>query len=983
MRRIDLTVPVTALVVFAVASVTPSVAVSQPSTPGCLTVDAGKGELVEMPLRHTSVSTEITAFVARTVIEQTFANPFDRPVEAVYVFPLGDRAAVDDFEFVIGDRTIRGEIRRREEARQVYEQARESGNQAALLEQERPNVFTQSVANLEPGKEVTVRIRTVETLRYEKGLYQFTFPLVVGPRYIPGGKAPVGEVVTGSIQPTPAVPDANRISPPVLRPGFRSGHDVEIEIRIDAGVPIADVLSVSHRIQTELHSTVSAVVRLAPGDTIPNKDFILRWSVSAEKPAVGLLAHRNGVDGFFTLLVQPKGEVSAEEAMPKEIIFVLDTSGSMSGIPIESSKRFIKLALKHLGPRDTFNLIRFAGGAATFSKEPLPNDDRSVQRAFGWIENLRGAGGTEMLAGFRAAFARPADPNRMRIVIFATDGHIGNEHQILAAIGEVVDEARIFALGIGSSVNHYLLDRMAEVGQGAYVFIRPDGREAEAVDHFRSWVTRPYLTDIEIDWGALPVADMVPEKPGDLFSGQTLTVVGRYLGAGEGDVVVRGRLGGRYWEQTQHVVLPDRNTPHEALASLWARHRIAKLMLESPGNVPPSIEAEVTSLALEFRLMSKYTSFVAVDDSRVVNPTGESETIHQALPVPEGVSFEGVFGAAGPRSMIVSGEEGQEAPEIVPEDRVLCPLGGDIRNVLKVSGARKRDFKAVVSGGVSNVDPLMDPGASDADGEGDPDVHVGGVITGGAPGVEYAHANGGYERVGAEREIIATEMVQVASLKRPAAASTEFSEEFRSDLPVRGRFYSNVITLAPGVQDEEPGHNPTAAVRLLNASFRVLADLAEDGRLSSAEGRPALAALLAAQTPEGAIAHDVKVHAVATWAIAEASVRMRDDPWVNEARKKATTYLRGLAVDGGWPAEPGGEADADASRWALMVLEWLLGDEAPRITVTDGEVSAEYASLRKALASARAGEIAGGCLRPAPFDRLIAAIGRGHLRLAG
>src|SRR5262245_21901603 len=252
-----------------------------PSTPGALRVERADGAVVEMPLRHTRVSIEVTAFVSRTTIEQVFGNPFTEPIEAVYTFPLGNRAAVDDFELIVGDRTIRGEIKRREDARATYEQARAGGYQAALLEQERPKIFTQSVANLEPQETVTVRLRTIETLPYERGVYRLTFPLVVGPRYTPG-----------------SVTDAARIASPVLQPGTRSGHDVEISVTIDAGVPLTSLESPSHKTVVQKSAGSRVTVRLADDDTIPNKDFLLRWSVSSEKPAIGLLTHRDDADGF-------------------------------------------------------------------------------------------------------------------------------------------------------------------------------------------------------------------------------------------------------------------------------------------------------------------------------------------------------------------------------------------------------------------------------------------------------------------------------------------------------------------------------------------------------------------------------------------------------------------------------------------------------------------------------------------------------------
>jgi Ca-activated chloride channel family protein len=251
-----------------------------------------------MPLQHTKVSIEVTAFVARSTIEQVFANPFTDPVEAVYTFPLGNHAAVDDFELVVGDRTIKGTIKRREDARATYEQARAAGYQAALLEQERPNLFTQSVANLEPGRDHRPPAhRRDAALRARR--HRLTFPLVVGPRYVPGG----------------SVADA-RITP-VVAPGTRSGHDVELAVTIDAGVPLTRLESPSHRTIVRKTAATGATVRLADDDTIPNKDFLLRWSVGSERPALGFLAHRDGLDGFFTLLVQPKARSARRKRRPR------------------------------------------------------------------------------------------------------------------------------------------------------------------------------------------------------------------------------------------------------------------------------------------------------------------------------------------------------------------------------------------------------------------------------------------------------------------------------------------------------------------------------------------------------------------------------------------------------------------------------------------------------------------------------------------
>jgi len=875
-----------------------------PSTPGELRVTGPGGTVVELPLRHTKVGIEVTAFVARATIEQVFANPFTEPIEAVYTFPLGHDAAVDDFELVAGDRTIRGEIKRRDAARAAYEQARASGYQAALLEQERPNIFTQSVANLEPGKTITVRLRTVETLRYERGFYRLTFPLVVGPRYIPGG----------------SVTDAAHIAPPVLKPGTRSGHDVDIAVTIDAGVPLANLESPSHRVAVRKTSARAAAVSLADDDTIPNKDFLLRWSVSSEKPALGFLAHRDGLDGFFTLLVQPKGEIGPTEAMPKEITFVLDTSGSMSGIPLEASKRLAAKALRALGPRDTFNLIRFAGDNEVYAKQSLGNDLASIEAALTWLNRQSGGGGTELLRALEAAFVRPADPNRLRVVVFLTDGYVGNEAEILAAIGKVVGDARIYTIGIGSSVNHYLLASMADLGRGAYVFVRPDESADDALEAFRSWVTLPYVTDLSIDWGSLAVADLAPERIPDLGSGQTLSVVGRYLKAGDGNVVVRGKIGGRYFEQTLRVSFPERETRHDALSSLWARARIGALLRDAGNPVPPSTEAAVTDLALSYRLMSPFTSFVAIDDSRVVNPTGNPATVRQALPMPESVSFEGVFGKDGPRGLRANVQPAQQP--------------------LETSDAESDELQGGVEGGVP-----------------------GGVVGGVSAGVMM------------QAPVVQLDRAVAARAKaEPASADGDGNPNVHG---ARAREFKALTNPVAG--DARLVRDGTEL--LLDSAFRVLADLADDGVLSPAEGKPALAALLAAQSRSGAISDSVPVHAAATWALAEAARSLPNDAWVRQAQKTAADYLIQLREPTGWPARAHGAVDAEATRWARLVLGWVAPTSVPAVPMPAGEPSRRYTQLRAAIAAAASGAAPPASTGSSAFERLVRSIGRGNLKL--
>ena len=319
------------------------------------------------PLKHTSARVGISGFLSRVVVTQEFENPFDEKIEAVYTFPLPQNAAVDDMTMIVGDRTVRGKILRREEAEAVYEAAKTNGQTASLLNQERPNIFTQSVANILPGEQIKITISYVETLKYEDGAYEFVFPMVVGPRYVPGSAAgaPVSAQLSnkgnGFAPNTDRVPDGSRITPQPVPEGMRVGHDISLDVTLDAGVPIDALSSKTHEVSVERPDDHRARVTLKDQAAIPNKDFILRYDVAGKKIEDALLLHTSDKGGYFTLILQPPLRVTAEDVTPKELVFVLDTSGSMSGFPIEKAKETMKLALDNLYPSDTFNLITFSG----------------------------------------------------------------------------------------------------------------------------------------------------------------------------------------------------------------------------------------------------------------------------------------------------------------------------------------------------------------------------------------------------------------------------------------------------------------------------------------------------------------------------------------------------------------------------------------------------------------------------------------------
>jgi Ca-activated chloride channel family protein len=598
----------------------------------------GQGQLLGpegrvFPLEHTDVSAEVSGSVARVVVRQTFRNPFEEAIEAIYVFPLPDRAAVDDMTIEIGPRRIRGEIREREEAKKVYEAAKRAGKTAALLTQERPNVFTQNLANVLPGETIVVEIRYAETLAYEKGTYTLVFPMVVGPRFHPPG----------------AVPDAANVpSEPgeYLKPGERSGHEISLAVALDAGVPIERLACGSHAVDVSREGETRATVAIRPADAIPNKDFTLSWSVAGEAPKTAVLAHRTGVGGFFTLMIQPEKAPDPGLVMPREVFLVVDCSGSMNGKPIETAKEVVRRTLKTLGPADTFQILKFSQTASGLSEAPLPVTAENVEKGLAYIDAMSGHGGTYMLEGMRAALRGPRSSERLRILHFLTDGYIGNETQILAEVKKLLDGARIFPLGVGSSPNRYLIDRLARVGRGAASYIRVDAtpeRVAKEVARFVDRVRRATLVDIEIEWAGLPVKEILPAKIPDLFVGQPVVVHGVFDHAAGGQIVLRGRRGGRPYQQSVRLVLPEREERNGALAVLWARAKIADLALMRKPGEEEAVKEKITNLALEFRLMSAYTAFVAVEE-RVVVEGGAKKTVREPVPLPDGTTWKGFFG---------------------------------------------------------------------------------------------------------------------------------------------------------------------------------------------------------------------------------------------------------------------------------------------------------------------------------------------------
>lgn len=605
---------------------------------GGLYVQSPQGEKLVFPLKHTEVLAKVAGNLSRVEVIQSFENPFMQPLEAMYIFPLPDEAAVDDMEIKIGDRTIKGNIKKREEAQQIYEKAKQEGRTAGLLEQERDNIFTQSLANIKPGEQIDVTIRYTESLKFEAGNYEFVFPMVVGPRYIPG-------TTIDNSGDTDRVPDASRITPPVVPEGMRSRHDIHLTVEIDAGLPISQVRSPSHQLKVE-HSGQIVRIQLAGEDTIPNKDLILRYQVSGQETQSTVLTQTDDRGGHFTIYLIPALSYSIDEIVPKDVVFLVDTSGSQSGDPLQKCQELMRRFINGLNPNDTFTVLDFSDRVRQLSKTPLANTAENRAKAIAYINNLQAAGGTEMLSGIRTAINFPAPAGRLRSVVLLTDGYIGNENEILAEVQQHLQVGnRLYSFGAGSSVNRFLLNRIAEIGRGISRIIRHDEPTEEVAEKFYKQINNPVLTNIQISWqGDTESPVIYPKIAPDLFCEQPLVLFGRKQNKVSGNLQISGiAAGGKHYEKTFHLTFEE--TGNLAVAQLWGRACIKELMNQMVSfETKAGVEA-VTQTALTYQLLSQYTAFVAVSDDVRVEPGSEYLSMQVPLEMPEAVSYQGVFGS--------------------------------------------------------------------------------------------------------------------------------------------------------------------------------------------------------------------------------------------------------------------------------------------------------------------------------------------------
>jgi len=618
--------------------------IEQPVDPG---QPHGEKRTIPIPLKHTDVKASIRAYIATVDVTQQFHNPYDSKIEAVYVFPLPDNAAVNEFVMTIGERKIRGIIRERAEAEKIYNEARSQGYNAALLTQERPNIFTQKVANIEPGKQIDIQIRYFHTLAYNDGWYSFHFPMVVGPRYNPAHTAASGQGIGAVGRASPPNASGQNTEIQYLRPNERSGHDISLSVDVDAGVSIEEFTSRSHQIKSS-KAEGRLQVAIDPADSIPNKDFVLQYRVAGDQIKSNLLVHRDNRGGYFTLMLYPPKDLNHLPRRPMEMVFVLDCSGSMNGYPIEKSKEAIRHALKTMNATDTFQVINFSNSASQLGNRPLVVNEQNVQAALNYVDRLQGEGGTEMITGIKAALDFPQSEGRQRVVAFLTDGYIGNESEIVGEMHKRLNNARVFSFGIGSSVNRHLIESMARLGRGAVAYVGPDDSGPDIMDHFFQRISKPALTDITIDFGSMKVRDVFPKRVPDLFVGRPVLLVGRFDGEPPSQIRVVGKAGQEQVAMNVNVqpMTHDGSAVVNGAAiggipAVWARMQIEALsdQLTHTNDPHQELAGSIKKLALDYSLMSAYTAFVAVDSSRRTEGASGT-TVPVPVPVPAGVKYE-------------------------------------------------------------------------------------------------------------------------------------------------------------------------------------------------------------------------------------------------------------------------------------------------------------------------------------------------------
>ena len=650
---------------------------------GTITFKGAEGQKLNLPSLKSDVEVDIEADLAKVTVVQTFINPTKAPLHATYLFPLNKNAAVHGMQMEIGNEIVEAKIKKKEKAKEIFKKAKEEGKAASLLTQHRPNMFTQKIANLIPGLPIKVTLRYVQTIPKIDNDYRLVVPLIVGPRYQPlvpddapiiGNPMAVGlKKITNKTTYGQWEIDALPEYPMVFGPKVTSQVDrdrVSIKVHLKAAIPFSKIVSNTHELKISGTGN-EKVVTLLGDRTIDNRDFVLNYRLSGANTQAGLLVHRDKKQGYFSLLIEPPAIPREQDITPREMVFVLDTSGSMEGEPMDASKVFMRHAMRNLRQDDYFRIIHFGDNASELTNGPVKATRKNMLQGLSYISKLKASGGTEITPAIRKAFSSPRINQTVRVVVFLTDGYIGNENEVLKLIHKKIDDARIYAFGVGTSVNRFLLSEMGRVGRGFARYIDPTENPNEVAIKLAHKLESPILTDISIDWRKLKVSDVTPQIIPDLFSGDSIRIQGKYEGLGLETIQVQGKVRGKNGSLPLLLNLPKDNYYEESTSAIplvWARSTISDYMrqintpkaMKVSGLSNEELEFKVTTLGLNHSLATRWTSFVAVP-RRVVNPN-PGITPNRKVPLP---MVKGTTTNAYPPSISILGEDmaGNSTPE--------------------------------------------------------------------------------------------------------------------------------------------------------------------------------------------------------------------------------------------------------------------------------------------------------------------------------
>jgi Ca-activated chloride channel family protein len=580
------------------------------------------------PQLSNEVQIHVTGLIARASVAQSFENLSDEVVHATYVFPLPETAAVDGLTLTVGKRRIVGEIREREAAARSFEQAKRQGKKASLIEQERPNLFTTQVANIGPHETVKVELSYQQDVHYDSGTFSLEFPSTLTPRYVPAQ--------TES--------RAGNIRPPVDLDG--AGPTLELEVTLDAGVPLQRISSPSHRLALTQAATRAPVrVALEDGEVLADRDFKLEWAPApSNAPSSALFEETFGGERYALLmLLPPDPKLDPRGRIPRETSFIIDTSGSMSGTSIEQARAALESGLGELLPEDRFNVVEFNSTATRLFDETVPATRENVQRALAWVRRLQADGGTEMLPALDLALAAPPQGGYLSQVVFVTDGSVGNETEVFRFLQGHLERRRLFTVGIGSAPNQYFMRSAARFGRGTFTSIASSAEVGSRMNELWDKLSTPLMSQLSLTFPGDSQAEAWPERVPDLYRGEPLVLVAK-LGAAASSVRVEGRRAGEAFtaELPLTAAASAGSAPLSGAAPvrsergihrLWARRKIEDLMDRvTLGQSEEELRPQVTALALRHHLLSKYTSLVAVDKVRSVEGPGSDVAVPNALP---------------------------------------------------------------------------------------------------------------------------------------------------------------------------------------------------------------------------------------------------------------------------------------------------------------------------------------------------------------